>query len=482
MRLAWDANAELTLAGYHLLIGTVSGQPTATIDTGRTPTVVVSGLTLGQTYYFAVTAYDSFGSESPRSGEVSYRVPGTYVPPAATPIPSATPTPAPTATPFPSATPANTVSRGLTINIARVNVGQTVEVTLSGGFQNPTDSIDLFPVGGSSRTDFFYLNGSKTQPLWGSSSGTVSFVMPSAGQFEFRYHSGSYFFATSPSVTVDPNPTPTPPAAPAATPTPVPAATPVAASFSNVSTRAYVRTGDGVLIGGLIISGDVPKKVVLRAIGPSLVAAGLSDALRDPTLSIYNSAGLVASNDNWRSNAAAVQATGLAPASDYESVIVTTLAPGAYTAIVAGASGTDGIALFELYDAAPANARIGNISTRGKIEGGNNVMIGGFIVAGAQPSQVVIRVLGPSLGNNGVVGALADPALDLYNSNGSQIFTNDNWRSSQEQQIAASGLAPNDDRESAIIATLQPGNYTAIARGAQGSTGVGLIEVYNLSR
>lgn len=292
--------------------------------------------------------------------------------------------------------------------------------------------------------------------------------------------------ATMPPSTT-PNPGPVPTAAPTVAPNPLssatPTPTPVQASFSNVSTRAYVQTGENVLIGGLIIAGTEPKKVILRAIGPSLLAAGLTNALRDPTMDVYNSKGeVIASNDNWRTNAAAVKQTGLAPSNEMESAIVTTLDPGAYTAVISGAGGTKGIALFELYDLTTTNSRVGNIATRCRVELGEKVMIGGFIVAGSQPSQVVVRALGPSLTQSGVEGALSDPVLELYNSNGSQIFVNDNWRSNQEQQIAATGLAPSDDREAAIAASLQPGNYTAMVRGAGNATGVGLIEVYNLSR
>jgi hypothetical protein len=250
----------------------------------------------------------------------------------------------------------------------------------------------------------------------------------------------------------------------------------------NVSTRGFVQTGENVLIGGVIITGDAPKKVVLRAMGPSLEAAGVAGALRDPTLRLHDSTGaMIASNDNWRSDAANVQASGLAPANDLEAAIVTTLAPGAYTAVLSGADGGSGIALFELYDSTPGNARIGNISTRGNVKPGDDVMIGGFVIGGTQPTQVVVRAVGPSLVPYGISGALMDPKLELFNGNGSRIFTNDNWRSDQAGQISATSLAPTDDRESAIIATLQPGGYTAIVSGAQGSTGVGLVEVYNLS-
>jgi hypothetical protein len=265
-----------------------------------------------------------------------------------------------------------------------------------------------------------------------------------------------------------------------AAPTPTPAAP---QGLLNVSTRGHVQTGENVLIGGVIITGDTPKRVVLRAIGPSLAAAGVSGVLPDPMLSVHDSTGAtIASNDNWRTGAGDVAGTGLAPSDDLEAAIVITLAPDAYTAIVSGAAGGTGIALFEAYDADQSDSRIANISTRGRVEAGDNIMIGGFILGGDQPSQVVIRAIGPSLGAYGIADAMADPTLELCNSHGDRIFANNDWRSDQAQQIIATGLMPSDDRESAIIATLQPGGYTAIVRGTQNSTGVGLVEVYNVIR
>ena len=250
-----------------------------------------------------------------------------------------------------------------------------------------------------------------------------------------------------------------------------------------MSTRGYVQTGENVLIGGVIITGDTPKKVVLRAIGPSLAAAGVSGVLPDPTLSLHDSTGAtIASNDNWRSGAGDLAGTVFAPSNELEAAIVITLAPGAYTAVVSGVGGGTGIALFEIYDADPLNSRIANISTRGRVETGDNLMIGGFIIGGDQPSQVVVRAIGPSLGASGIADALADPTLELYNSHGDRIYANDDWRSDQAQQIIATALAPSNDKESAIIATLQPGSYTAIVRGTQGSTGVSLVEIYNVTR
>lgn len=294
-----------------------------------------------------------------------------------------------------------------------------------------------------------------------------------------------------------PNPTPaptaTPGSSPSATPGSTPSATPRASAtpsaspataqtnLLNVSTRAFVQNGDKVLIGGLIVSGNTSKNVVIRALGPSLASANLTNVLQDPAMSLYDSSGtVIASNDNWRSNATAVQASGLAPKNDLEAVIVARLAPGSYTVVISGSNGSTGVGLLEFYDLQPTGAAIRNLSTRGKVEVNDNAMIGGFILGGTQATQVVIRAVGPSLAAAGVNEALQDPVLELYNGSGTLIYTNDNWRSTQSQQLTASGLAPSDDREAAITATLPPGSYTSIVRGNNGATGVALVEVYNL--
>jgi len=257
----------------------------------------------------------------------------------------------------------------------------------------------------------------------------------------------------------------------------------------NISTRLNVLTGDNALIGGFIITGSAPKKVMLRAIGPSLSFAG---ALVDPTLELHFPDGRVVTNDNWKINDTTgqsqeeeIRATTIPPSSDFESAMVQTLAPGAYTAIVRGKNGGTGIALVEAYDldqAAPS--KLANISTRGFVDTGNNVMIGGFILGGSTPgSKVLVRAIGPSLP---VSGALADPTLELHNGNGATIATNDNWKindatgQSQEADIRATTIPPSNDLESAVLTTLPPGNYTAIVAGKNGGTGVGLVEVYNL--
>ncbi len=254
---------------------------------------------------------------------------------------------------------------------------------------------------------------------------------------------------------------------------------PVAArSLLNVSTRLRVQTGEDVLIGGFIVQGTEPKKVVIRALGPSLP---LSGRLTNPVLSLYDSTGhLMATNDNWNALRQAVLDTSLAPPDEREAVLVASLTAGAYTVIVNGADGSTGVGIVELYDLDSIHSRTANLSTRGRVESGDNVMIGGFIVGGDQTTKVVVRGIGPSLTANGVVNALPDPVLALHDGNGALIVENDDWRSLQEDAITQAGIAPKDDRESAILATLQPGAYTAIVRGKDNGSGVGLVEIYNL--
>lgn len=250
-------------------------------------------------------------------------------------------------------------------------------------------------------------------------------------------------------------------------------------TLANISTRLRVLSGDNVLIGGFIVLGAQDKNLIVRAIGPSLPLAG---TLANPSLDLYNSSGqIIASNDNWHSTQQqAITNSGLAPSNDLESAILTTLAPGAYTAIVRGVDGGTGIGLIEVYDLDRTVGSIfANISTRGLVQTGDDVMIGGFIVLGADSQKVVIRAIGPSLAAAGVSGVLQDPTLELFNANGS-LSANDDWMSNEGAEISAAGLAPNDTRESAILITLPPGAYTAIVRGKNDTTGVGLIEVYRL--
>ena len=267
--------------------------------------------------------------------------------------------------------------------------------------------------------------------------------------------------------------------------------------FGNLSTRLAVGTGDRAGIGGFIntlnptmtANATAPlnvgaKQVVIRAIGPSLGAFGVDGPLADPVLELHLPDGSVVTNDNWReTQEAEIMAAGLAPTDDLESAILTILEPGAYTAIVRGSNGATGVGLVEIYDLdGAAISELGNISTRGSVETGDGVMIGGFIVGGAEntASTMVVRAIGPSLEAFGVADALQDPTLELHDGTGSLIATNENWKDTQESELEASGLAPTDDREAAIQIALGPGLYTAIVRGAGDTTGVALVEAYNL--
>ena len=273
-------------------------------------------------------------------------------------------------------------------------------------------------------------------------------------------------------------------------PTPNPTVTPTPApepgnptGLANVSTRLLVQTGNSVMIGGFIISGDAPKDVILRALGPTLTAAGVSGAIANPILRLYDSTGaMIAWNDDWQSDQREmIEDTGLASTYDREAALVTTLPPGAYTAVVNDESNNQGVALFDLYDLDPSSSQLVNLSTRGRVESQDNVMIGGFIIDGDQPIEVIVRAIGPSLIPLGIPQALIDPTLELYDGNGSLISQNDNWRSDHEAEIIASALAPTDDREPAIIATLTPGGYTGVVRGTGNTTGIALIEIYRLT-
>ncbi|HEV3408807.1 MAG TPA: DVUA0089 family protein, partial [Chthoniobacterales bacterium] len=450
--LAWDANPEPDIAGYHVLYGTSSGFFTQLLDVRAGTSAVISNLAEGGIYYFAVTAYNAQGVESLPSAEVVYQVPGAAPTPTPTPMPTATPTPqptpVPTPTPNPTATPPpSSGPASVSLSTLTANPGQTVLAYVANAPGNASDYVAAYNTSTGAVADWFYLNGTKTQRDEGLRSATVPFAFPNAGQYGFLLVTPSKVLASSPFLNVSgPSVPPTP--APSATPAPSPVTTPAAPGLVNVSTRLNVQSGENILIGGLIISGNTPKPVVLRAIGPALGGLGVRNYLADPMITLYDASGAtVATNDNWRTNAAALQATGLAPTQDLEAAISTTLAPGSYTVAVSGANNTRGIALLEMYDLQPSGATIQNISTRGRVDGGANVMIGGFIVGGDQPRQVLMRAVGPALSAFGVRSALANPVLELYNSSGTRIFANDNWRSDQQQQIIDSGLAPTDDRE-----------------------------------
>jgi hypothetical protein len=246
-----------------------------------------------------------------------------------------------------------------------------------------------------------------------------------------------------------------------------------------------VASGNGALIGGFIITGNQTKKVVLRAIGPSLQSS-LPNVLPDPVLELHSSAGsLLTRNDNWTDDsaqAAELIAKNLAPAHQLESAIVAILAPGTYTAMVLENNSASGVGVVEVYDVGSQNgSRLANISTRGIVQSADNVLIGGFILGGSNGNtKILLRTIGPSLAMAGVTNALADPVLELRDQNGALLLANDNWEDQQRAAIEQTGIPPGDPAESAIVADLSPGAYTAIVTGKNGSSGTALVEVYNL--
>lgn len=261
---------------------------------------------------------------------------------------------------------------------------------------------------------------------------------------------------------------------------------PAPAEALNISTRLRVEIGDNAMIGGFIITGNAPKAVVLRGMGPSLINSGISDFLADPVLALHGANGaLIFQNDNWRdTQEALIQGTIYQPGDDRESAMIQTLQPGAYTVILTGQGQTTGVGLVEVYDNdQAADSQLANLSTRGFVQTGNNVMIGGFILGGdTGDTQVAIRGIGPSLTQSGLSNVLADPTLELHDSNGTTLVSNDNWQDdpASASQLAINGLALQNNLESGIFTVLPPGAFTAILAGKNGGTGIGLVEVYNL--
>jgi pectin methylesterase-like acyl-CoA thioesterase len=253
--------------------------------------------------------------------------------------------------------------------------------------------------------------------------------------------------------------------------------------FFNISTRLRLEASQSVGIAGFIITGNEPKKVILRAIGPSLHAAGLENALADPVLTLHGEGEeTIAVNDNWKDDPAAtaeLAAKGLTPANQLESAVVATLPPGHYTAVIRSADSSTGTAVVEAYDGdLAANSQLANISTLGFVGTGNDVLIAGFVIGGPASATVVVRALGPSLTQFGVSNPIQDPTLQLYDANGS-ISSNDDWATTNGESIPAA-FQPANPRESALQVRLAPGHYTAIVQGKGTATGVGLVEAYNL--
>jgi hypothetical protein len=247
-----------------------------------------------------------------------------------------------------------------------------------------------------------------------------------------------------------------------------------------------VLTDDNAGIGGFIITGSAPKHVIVRAIGPSLTRDpfNIPNPLLDPVLELHSPSSPTITNDNWRdTQEGAIQATGLAPTDDRESAIDATLAPGSYTAVVRGQGNTSGVALIELYDLnQAASSKLGNISTRAFVNTGGDIVIAGFTLGNnAANDRIVVRGLGPSLAAFGLSPVLADPTLELRDSNGTLLFLNDNWMDdlANALELNSNGFAPSDQKESGIAITLPPGQYTALLSGVNNGTGIGLVEVYD---
>jgi phospholipase/lecithinase/hemolysin len=252
----------------------------------------------------------------------------------------------------------------------------------------------------------------------------------------------------------------------------------------NLATRVFVDTGERLAIAGFIVTGNVSKKVLIRGIGPSLSDNGVPTPLANPTLTLFDNSGNVAkTNDDWKNSpdAAEIMNTGIAPKNDLESAIIATLPPGNYTVTLAGKNGGIGNGLVEVYDLASSSpSTLGNVSTRGFVGAGDNVMIGGVIIGNGDSPIVVLRAMGPTLTAAGIAQPLLDPTLELHDQNGAVLAFNDDWKQGQPQSVIATQLAPGDDREAVIVAFAAPGNYTAVVRGKNNTTGVALVEAYRI--
>jgi hypothetical protein len=434
-----------------------------------------------QTLAIAVAAADS--GMPPMEAAQTFQItidPATPAPtPTATPI--ASPTPIPTATPtatpivIPTATPTATPTAIPTATpIATPTVTPVATPTIT-PTATPTASPTATPTASPTMTP------TATATPTATPTGTPT-VTPTATPTASPTMTPTATATPTGTPIVTPTPTVTPTATPTPTPTATPTATPMVSSLGNISTRLRIETADNVLIGGFIVTGTDPKRVILRGIGPSLTGLGVPGALANPTLELYSSSGLLASNDNWMDapNRQEIIDSGIAPTNDFESAILMPLPANksTYTAIVRGVGNGTGVGLVEAYDLDGAiDSKLANISTRGLVQRGDNVMIGGFIAVG-QTARVIVRAIGPSLA---VPGKLADPNLELRDGNGTLIQENNNWRTGgQEAEIIATTIPPSDDLESAIVRNLTPGAYTAIVRGVSDTTGVALVEVYDL--
>ena len=262
------------------------------------------------------------------------------------------------------------------------------------------------------------------------------------------------------------------------------AAAPNPPRLGNISTRMQVLTGNDVMIGGFVIGGSTTKRVAIVATGPSLAAFGITNPLANPTITLVRSSdqATLATSDDWQSaaNAADLTAAGFAPSNALEAAILIDLAPGAYTAIVSGVGNGTGVSVIGVYEVSNPQTPLTNISTRGRVLTGNDVMIGGFVVNGAAPKTLAIVATGPSLAAYGITSPLANPMITVVRSSDQAVVaSNDDWQTgANAAQLTAAGFAPTDPLEAALLLTLPPGAYTVIVQGAGGGTGVAVIGVY----
>jgi PKD repeat protein len=417
-----DPDFSDTIASYTFRFG----DGTADVTQGS-PTISHAYAVAG-TFAARLVVTDSRGAKSENTAQVDITV--------TQPAPSVTPTPSPGGTATPTPTPGGTATPTPT----------------PGGTATPT------PTPGGTATP---------TPTPG---GTVT-PTPTPG--------GTATPTPTPGGTATPSPT----ATPTATPTPQP--TPTNVELLNISGRVFTQGADNVGIGGFIINGEGTVRVMGRGLGPSLKVNGtpVQGRLENPVLELHDSNGHVLSNDDWRSTQEAeVQGSGLAPTDDREAAIIKRLPAGNYTAIIRGANSSSGIGLAELYDLDSSDpGELGNLSVRALVQTDDDVLIDGVILRGGNSKRVVFRAIGPELHDRGVQGELQDPTLDVYDQNGTLLRTNDNWKDAPNSaEIQSAGLAPTDERESAILLTLPSGNYTSIVRGAGRTTGIALSEAFKL--
>jgi uncharacterized repeat protein (TIGR01451 family) len=319
-------------------------------------------------------------------------------------------------------------------------------------------------------------------PFTPTVAGTYRFIANYSGDLNNKAVTTACSDVNESVVVIGPTPTPTATATATATPT----ATPPPSQTTNLSTRVRTETGDKVMIGGFILTGNVPKAVVLRGLGPSLSRFGITDLLLDPVLELRGESGnLIFRNDNWKDTQRnQIEGTPFQPTDDRESVIVTTLPPTAYTVILTGNNQTTGIGAVEVYDNNSAvDSQLGNLSTRGFVQTQDKVMIGGFTLGVSNnPTRIAVRGLGPSLAQAGLSNVLADPTLELRDANGALLISNDDWQSDPVSagQLTANGLALPNPKEAGIFTLLPGGQFTAILAGKNGGVGIGLVEIYNL--